>query len=188
MPVIEKKKEIYLVGYENEKIGGVKLPTNEQVLSLFFFKLRTIGLSVSQSALDTVKETEAFWNLAELPMNRDTCVRKLKSIYKEWYTLSKSRKRKSAAHANNENKFKCKLKETFCTNFLNDATLSEDQQLLLHSQRQPLRRGFINRGLNDKKKDNSKNQEHNLNETDTEGKLHGLKFNRYLCINHYKYI
>lgn len=173
MPGKQNKKYIYLIGYESDEIAGVKLPTNEQVLSFFFFKLRTIKLSVSQSALDTVKEVEAFWNRAKIPMNcRENCVRKLKAIYKEWYNLSKSRKRKSVTQANNEKKFKCKLKETFSTGFPNNSALTEDQKLFVQSQRQPTRRGFIDRSLNNEKKIDCliNQEEENLSETNTEGK------------------
>jgi len=51
---------IYLVGNMSEQILGPKLPSNRQVLSTFFYNLRTVKLPLRESARLTVREAEIF--------------------------------------------------------------------------------------------------------------------------------
>lgn len=93
----KNKKEIYLVGFECEKIVGCKLPTNALVLSLFFYKFKTLKRSVFQSATDTVNDVHNLWSRAKIPTKRiDHCVDKLKLIFNEWKKLAKSWSRKKS--------------------------------------------------------------------------------------------
>lgn len=47
---LRSNTEIYLIGFEKSQILGSKLPTNKEVLQLFFYHVRTQNTSIRQSA------------------------------------------------------------------------------------------------------------------------------------------
>uniref|UniRef100_A0A8D8R8N5 Uncharacterized protein n=1 Tax=Cacopsylla melanoneura TaxID=428564 RepID=A0A8D8R8N5_9HEMI len=86
-----KSTEIYLIGTYESQIVGNKLPSNEQVLSVLFYNIKKVKLTVDNSVALTMKETLVFWEKARIPTKQfSKCGQKLKSLYKELRTLQKS--------------------------------------------------------------------------------------------------
>lgn len=110
------QSELYLIGHENHQLVGAKLPSNRQVLSVFFFNTRTARLSTEKSAKLLCDEIKIFWEKARIPTSDDSYVKKkILALYNDWRDLQKWEKltQKSAKHAINESNFRDKLDNLF---------------------------------------------------------------------------
>lgn len=142
---LRSKSEIYLIGFEEYQILGCKLPSNLQILSVFFHNHRTIKLDVRKSAQLAVQEVIIFWDKAKIPCRKEQhCVEKLLKLYNEWQSLSKNRSRKSNTQLNNEKEFQDKLSYLFDIAHANAMdTLDENGKQFLMSQRSKERVGHL---------------------------------------------
>ena len=67
-----------LVGYISNQIVGAKLPSNWQVLRIFFYNVRVVKLTTKESAILVIQEVSIFWQKAQIPTKRpDHCVERL---------------------------------------------------------------------------------------------------------------
>lgn len=83
---------------------GSKLPSNKQMLCVFFYNHHTVKLTLSESARLTVKEASVFWEKAQIPTRKEChCISKLMSLYKDWQNLQKSAKREYDLQRRKEN-------------------------------------------------------------------------------------
>lgn len=139
--------QIFLVGHASEKILGRKLPTNEQVLSLFFYKYKIATYSIKKSFAETIDEVTSLWKHAEMPICRiDFCINKLKKMYGEWYKIYKNRfNKKSPAQIEKEREFTSKLKSIFdiVPRDAGEKLETENQRLFFASQFRSSHRGLI---------------------------------------------
>lgn len=86
----EKLRKISLVGNVSHQIVGAKLPSNKQILEVFFYNMRYVKLDSKQSAQLTIDAALIFWQQARIPTrNRDKCVIKLLKLYEDWKILQK---------------------------------------------------------------------------------------------------
>ena len=88
---LRKDFHVCLVGYISNQIVGAKLPSNRQVLSVFFYNVRVVKLTTKESAILVIQEVSIFWQKARIPTKRsDHCVEKLLKLYDEWKGLQKN--------------------------------------------------------------------------------------------------
>lgn len=140
--------KVYLVGYESQKISGCKLPTNRQVLGVFFNKHRSLKLEVNKSAWEVSNEVTEFWMGAGIPVLSVRQVgRKIRNLYSEWMKLHKNKNRKSSVQKTKEKQFHTKLDKLFDVAARNVVdSLSPTSNDFLQSQRKKERRGVISLG------------------------------------------
>lgn len=136
MKNVKKKKEIYLIGYEEEKLVGCKLPTIRQVLGVFLYQYNTLKFPVRKSSSETIKEVQAFWKKAQIPIRRIVnIIKTLENVYDEWKRLRKSRSKKSPTQKEKEDDFQRRINGLFDIAEQNALErLTEDQRQFLQSQ------------------------------------------------------
>lgn len=148
MSNIEKTREkiVDLVGPVKAVIDGRKLPTNRQVLQLFFYKHNVCHLTIRQSARESVEEVQKKWLQARIPTGGlQYCTSKVEKLHLTWINVRKSSKRKNSltetAKVQNFQQSLDNLFDIAQRDVLN--TLAESDKLFLISQRNSQRRGFL---------------------------------------------
>lgn len=137
-------RQIYLIGNVTHQITGAKLPSNRQVLQVYFYNIRFAKLSQKESARLAVNAASLFWLQARLPI-RDLykCADKLIKLYNEWRRVSK---KSSKGKANKDQaEFLENLDNLFDiahNNALQMIRIEEDREFLL-KQRQKGRPGCM---------------------------------------------
>lgn len=87
----EHLRKIELIGNVSHQIVGAKLPSNRQILEVFFYNLRMVKLSGKESANLAIDAALVFWEQARIPTRRkDKCSDKLWKMYQEWRNLNKT--------------------------------------------------------------------------------------------------
>lgn len=140
-----QEQKVYLVGDIKEELKGNKLPSIGECLSVLFFNIRAVKLSVQDSASLVIDECLVFWKKACIPTHDHArCVKKLRRVYDDWRNLDKSKLRKRCL-TNAENMFIQNLDKLFDiahADALNVMTNYEDKQFLL-AQRKEGRPGYM---------------------------------------------
>lgn len=140
------RSNLYLIGCETSQICGSKLPSNRQVLQVFFYNIRCVNLTVRESARLAIDETVIFWQKAKIPVREPQhCVAKLETLYNEWRNLQKNCGRNSTTQRTKETAFTEKLEVLFDiahADALSTIAIAEDREFLL-SQRQKGRPGYL---------------------------------------------
>lgn len=86
----EKLRKIVMVGQCSHQILGAKLPSNRQILQVFFFNMRFVKLNARESARLAVDATLIFWQQARIPCrNTDKCITQLMRLYDDWQLFKK---------------------------------------------------------------------------------------------------
>lgn len=87
----EKKRQIFLIGNVSHQIVGAKLPSNREVLQVFFYNMRFVNLTIKESAKLTIDAVMIFWRQARIPTRDDhKCADKIAKMYEEWREFTKS--------------------------------------------------------------------------------------------------
>lgn len=111
---LRKDDNIYLIGNVNHQILGAKLPSNRQVLSVFFYNTRVAKLSADESAKLVAEEVSIFYSKARIPTavpnNNKLKVLRLVNEYKD---LKKNENKTFQSHLNKEAEFIDKLDDLF---------------------------------------------------------------------------
>lgn len=140
-----KTRGFYLIKETSNEILGAKLPSKEQVLSVFLHHHMTKNKSVSESAAIVTSEVEAYWKKARLPVQRkDKIIEKIKKLFNQWKLLKKNKGRGGKQEAN-EKEFKIAMKNLFDVahaNAMSLISIQEDKDFL-KAQREPGRRGSM---------------------------------------------
>lgn len=138
----ESKRRIDLIGNVSHQITGAKLPSNKQVLQVFFYNMRFVCVkpNAKESAKLAVDAVLIFWQQARIPtMRKDHCIEKLLQKYENWKTIQKIvPEKRSAKQKQEENMFVDHLDDLFdiaSKNALEAISIEEDKQFLI-SQRQ----------------------------------------------------
>lgn len=77
-----------LVGYISNQIVGAKLPSNRQVLRVFFYNIRVVNITTKESAALAIQEVSIFWRKSRIPTRKtDQCIDKLLKLYDEWQKI-----------------------------------------------------------------------------------------------------
>lgn len=85
-----KKDEIEFVGYPFHQIMGAKLPSNRQVLKVFFYNIRHVHLNQRESARLTIRAVLVYWEQARIPTPIEkTCIERLLKLYETWKNIRK---------------------------------------------------------------------------------------------------
>src|SRR6218665_715554 len=90
------KSAIWLIGFEEDKLKGSKLPSNRQVLSVFFYRHNSLKETIHDSSRDIIREAVQFWDKARIPIQPEHCaILKLEKLYEKWVKLKKNAKRQT---------------------------------------------------------------------------------------------
>lgn len=94
----EQKRQIALIGHVSHQIVGAKLPSNRQVLEVFFYNMRFVNLSVKESARLTIDAVVIFWKQARIPFRDEhKCAEKIVKMHETWRGLNKKSVNEMAA-------------------------------------------------------------------------------------------
>ncbi|KAH0540291.1 hypothetical protein KQX54_015631 [Cotesia glomerata] len=63
-----KNQHVYLVGFQSSALNKRKLPSQRQVLSVFFYNLNFLKQSVRESARNVLNEVNDIWSLTGIPV------------------------------------------------------------------------------------------------------------------------
>lgn len=147
---MSKKKKtddrIYLVGCTLKEISSRKLPTNRQMLQLFFYQHQLSKNPIREKAVIVANEIIVFWKKGGIPTCRfRDIIKKIIKLHTEWKNLQKNQNRKfSRAQIEKEKKFKQKLDRVFDIAEVNEKdVLGSTQKIFLEGQRNKTRRGLI---------------------------------------------
>lgn len=138
--------EVYLIGIPNLQINGDKLPSNRQVLSVFFSNMKTLKLTSRKSAILAVEECFIFSHKAQIPTRQlYKCVDKLMELYAKWRNIQKSSLKNTQKCVENRNQFLKVLDNLFDIAHLNALTImeSEEAKTFLVNQRSDERLGSL---------------------------------------------
>lgn len=142
------RKDFYvsIVGYISNQIVGAKLPSNQQVLSVFFYNVRVVNLTTKESAALVIQEVSIFWQKARIPTKRtDHCIDKLLKLYDEWKGLQKNLTRTAGKEKEKRDLFVEKMDDLFDiahSDALGQMKNEEDKKFLM-LQRQKGRPGSM---------------------------------------------
>ena len=129
------KTSIWLIGSEEVEITGSKLPSNKQVLSVFFHHHKTLKKTIHKSAMVVVQMVATFWNKACIPVQPEHhAVSKLEKLREKWVKLKKNANRKTETQQQNETDFVDDLDNLFDIahlDALNIIKIQEDKDFLL---------------------------------------------------------
>jgi hypothetical protein len=74
-------EQIFLIGSPSTQILDSKLPSIGQVLSVFFYNVRTVKLNTRESASIAVRECNIFWEKDRIPVRAvQHCINKLLNV------------------------------------------------------------------------------------------------------------
>ena len=151
MSLINHKKTFQLIGEMKPQFSAVKLPTNQQVLQVLFYKTRYLKKAVKESIRDVIQEVQSIWDKAIIPTkSRSTCILLLEKLYDEYHNLQKFKNKSNYPQ----------IKETliYKLNMLFDIAqedviqvLDEEKKTFLLSQRSNQKYGFISCLMKDEK-------------------------------------
>lgn len=142
---LRSNTQINLIGFEEFQILGTKLPTNKEVLQVFFYNVRTLKMTIRESATLAVREAILFWDKARIPIKKEPhCVEKLENIYNEWRGICKNSSRRTENQKEKEEKFVKKVNQLFDIAHANAMNMmSKDGQMFLTNQRSEKREGGL---------------------------------------------
>lgn len=129
------RSKVFLVGVIDQQITGSKLPSKRQCLSVLFYNMRFVGITLTESASLVIDECLIFWKKARIPtQDKAHCVKKLKKLYETLRNLEKSNKKTSEQCRKKERDFDESLDNLFDiahAEALNIIKIEEDKQFLL---------------------------------------------------------
>lgn len=135
-----------MIGELKENFDGLKLPTAQEVMSVFFYNHKVLSLTIKKSAKNTRDLVKKKWFQAKIPTcGPDYVVKKIIKLHTFWTNLFKNRnRRKSVSQRKKESNFTKELKKLFdITKSGAEKFLDNDKTLFLNSQRTSNRYGFI---------------------------------------------
>lgn len=143
---LRSTSDIFLVGSIESQITGAKLPSNRQVLSVFYHNMRHVGLPAQGSANLVIREVEIFWEKARIPIRaHQHCVNKLIKMYEEHRNIQKAMNKPYPKLELRKKAFEEELDNLFDiahANALEKIKIEEDRQFLIQ-QRKPGRIGSM---------------------------------------------
>lgn len=97
---LQSLSTIDLIGRTCHQITGAKLPSNRQVLEVFFHNMRFVKLTSTDSARLAINAVQIYWQQERIPIRYESrCVDKLLKLYENWKNIQRtvSNKRKGAS-------------------------------------------------------------------------------------------
>jgi hypothetical protein len=142
--LLRKDTSVYLIGNYSPQIVGSKLPSIKQVLSVLFFNLREVRLTIRESSKLVIDEVMIFWNKARIPTReKQHCIKNVEVLYNKWAGLQKNCKRRTETQLKNEEIFVQEFDNLFDIahqNALQMMNIAEDKEFL-RNQRKKGREG-----------------------------------------------
>lgn len=138
--------DVYLIGPPAEEIHCSRLPTNQQVLQLLFYRIKSSRSTIREKATLVAKEVQEIWNKTEIPTSSlRNVVERIMNLHDEWVNVTKNKYRKaSIAQRDKEQKFKEKISNLFdISNSTSTELLKSPERIFLKGQQSVRRRGFI---------------------------------------------
>lgn len=137
-------RHIEMIGDVCHQITGAKLPSNRQILQMFFYNMRFAKFTAKGSAKLTVDAALIFWQQARVP-TREThkCAEKLLKLYEKYRSIQKKIQSKYPLSKTSE--FIETLDDLFdiaSVDALDEMKIEEDKAFLL-MQREKGRRGCM---------------------------------------------
>ena len=143
---VRSKKTVWLLGPEQPLLLGSKLPSNRQVLSVFFYHHKTLQMTIRESARAVVRQASDFWARARIPIRLEKHnIDKLEQLHTTWWKLKKNAGRRTETQEKNEMTFTHNLDNLFDIahmDALSIITIQEDRDFLI-AQREKGRRGCM---------------------------------------------
>lgn len=140
-----KDTSIYLVGHQEAQISGSKLPSNRQVLSVFFWNHQSREFTIREASRITINEVFVFWAKAKIPTRAEPrCIDKLEDLVSKLHKLKKTT-RKTDTHKRNEEQFMDTLDDLFDIAHADalSMTKNDEDKAFLIAQREKGRRGSM---------------------------------------------
>ncbi|XP_057331332.1 uncharacterized protein LOC130671453 isoform X1 [Microplitis mediator] len=137
MSKVSKNRHIYLVGLQSSAFSTRKLPSQRQVLSVFFYHLHSLKKSARESTRDVLNDVYEIWSLTGIPtVKRQNAVLKIKKLYDELASIKKSKSRNTQTQKLREILYSQKLDKIFDIALKkNFDQLTETQKEFLLNQR-----------------------------------------------------
>lgn len=136
----------WLIGQPISGFTGGKLPSNRQVLQLFFFHRSDPKLKIRQCSWKVIQAAEQVWTRACIPTKTsELAVKSLEKLHKVWVSLRKCISRSDANSVAQREAFKQELDNLFDiadTNAL-EMLEAEDDRAFLLAQRERGRPGLM---------------------------------------------
>lgn len=144
---LENSMNIDMIGRISHQITGAKLPSNRQVLQVFFYNKKIVKLETRESVRLAIDAALIFWNQARIPTRfHARCVDKLVSMHKQWTLIRKTNpEKRSQAQKTVAAEFIDSLDDLFdiaADDALEIMRIEEDKQFLI-MQRQKGRHGCM---------------------------------------------
>ena len=133
-----RSQKLFLIDHDQSQITGAKLPSNGQVLRVFFYNMRKVNLLLRPGANLVIKEVEVFWEKARIPTKKlQRSIENLESLYTEWKNLQKSCKGRTELQEKRERDFLDMLDDLFDIAHADGLKMIkiEEDKLFLISQR-----------------------------------------------------
>src|SRR6218665_2214306 len=64
---------VWLIGFEEVKLNGSKLPSNRHVLSIFSYHHTSLKTAILESSTDIIREAVQFWDNVQIPIQPEHC-------------------------------------------------------------------------------------------------------------------
>lgn len=92
----KQERHINLIGDVSHQITGAKLPSNRQMLQIFFYNMRFPKLEKKESARLSVDAALIFWQQARIPTREPhKCSEKLLKLYEEYRKIKRVQRRQN---------------------------------------------------------------------------------------------
>lgn len=138
---------IELIGRTSHEITGAKLPSNRQLMQMFFYNVRFVKLTARESARLAVSAVLIYWQQARIPTQLENkCIEKVLKLYDQWKSIRKRvASERTGAKKEMENTFVDALDDLFDiahANALEQMRIEDDKEFL-RLQRQKGRPGCM---------------------------------------------
>ena len=145
--VTRAQTEVFLVGHLQEEFGGTKLPSNREVLGVFFRLHNKEKKTIREASTETVRQVQAIWvGNARNPVKPEQhSIKKLETLFQTWQNLKHLRNRKTPTQTCKQDAFTDELDNLFDiahAEALQKIQIEEDRHFLL-AQREKGRRGTM---------------------------------------------
>jgi len=85
------REKVFLVGIMKNQITGGKFPSKRDILSVLFYNMRVVNLSLQESASLVINECLIYWKKARIPTHhRSDCIAKCKKFVQRFTKLGKA--------------------------------------------------------------------------------------------------
>jgi len=90
MSATRSRTFVYLIGSTNLEIRGNKLPSNGQILKVFFYNHTDLKKTVHDAAVTTIDMAIPFWDRARIPLRaKQHLITKLENLFGKWRNIEK---------------------------------------------------------------------------------------------------